>query len=518
MFAFLGGIMLSSGVVIAIPNIAPSDMGDDTVTLTGTPADNFPDDQRPQFCSSGGSALSNDYVTEYDIPTECTQPLSIAVDPTGSVWFAQTNTGNVANFDPQTESFTEFDNKIWPDKLRSMMWGMDYASDGSVWYTDEATDSLWQFSTLTKEYERLPFPVMENQTALPQRIEIDGSQIIVNDFTGGKLVFYDYTQKGEELRYLAIPSPLAESVTSDFAIDENDFVWYTNWIPYGNGILVKFDYPAYQKSELVEGQLLSDFIQFYQFPDNMSTPNGVELSPDGKIWIADTTSSSVFSFDEATEQFTQYVTSKPHVSTYGNATGIIKDPISRPYWIEAHNDDIIFNEQTANRIGVLSPESGKLVEYMIPSKNPKWSDCEMIPDCGLAQIFSFAPHNDKVWFTEWVENKIGVVDMAKTLPNDITLDTDEITIYDGQSTQVMATITPLASDDAVLLQSTNAAKYDDLTISFDEKLVSLDSVKNIPVTITASDSALPGIYNVLITTASDDVNVSAFLTVTIASS
>ena len=25
----------------------------------------------------------------------------------------------------------------WPDGGRSMMWGIDYAPDGSVWFTDE---------------------------------------------------------------------------------------------------------------------------------------------------------------------------------------------------------------------------------------------------------------------------------------------------------------------------------------------------------------------------------------------
>ena len=29
------------------------------------------------------------------------------------VWFAQTNTGKVAKFDPLTETFTEYDNLVW---------------------------------------------------------------------------------------------------------------------------------------------------------------------------------------------------------------------------------------------------------------------------------------------------------------------------------------------------------------------------------------------------------------------
>ena len=36
-----------------------------------------------------------------------------------------------------------------------MMWGIDYAPDGSVWFTDEAYDSVWKFSTIDEKYERL---------------------------------------------------------------------------------------------------------------------------------------------------------------------------------------------------------------------------------------------------------------------------------------------------------------------------------------------------------------------------
>jgi len=37
------------------------------VTLTGTPADNFSEEQRSKFCGTG-NAKSNNYVKEYKIP------------------------------------------------------------------------------------------------------------------------------------------------------------------------------------------------------------------------------------------------------------------------------------------------------------------------------------------------------------------------------------------------------------------------------------------------------------------
>ena len=107
---FFGGIMLTSGFGLS-SMIAPADDNSDVI-LTGTPSDNFPEDQRTTFCSSGSDAKSTKYVQEYLIPTECSNPLAIVSDYDGNAWFAQTNTGNLAKFDPTTKTFTEYDNPM----------------------------------------------------------------------------------------------------------------------------------------------------------------------------------------------------------------------------------------------------------------------------------------------------------------------------------------------------------------------------------------------------------------------
>jgi virginiamycin B lyase len=62
-FAFLGGIMLTSGVLVAMtgydPDVDYAAVDNPEVTLTGTPADNFPDEQRTTFCSSDGRCQVN---------------------------------------------------------------------------------------------------------------------------------------------------------------------------------------------------------------------------------------------------------------------------------------------------------------------------------------------------------------------------------------------------------------------------------------------------------------------------
>ena len=170
---FFGLILLTSTITLVLPGITPA-TNNPEVTVTGTPADNFPDEDRAQFCGSN-NPQSTDYVQEFSIPTVCTNPLAIVTDYDGNVWFTQTNTGKIAKFDPITQIFSEYDNPSWPQGGSSMMWGIDYAPDGNVWFTDDTHDSVWKFSPTEEKYDRLAYP--SGEKSLPQKLQVDGSQI-----------------------------------------------------------------------------------------------------------------------------------------------------------------------------------------------------------------------------------------------------------------------------------------------------------------------------------------------------
>ncbi len=525
MVFFFGGIMVTSG--FGLQNMmSPPPEDNPELTITGTPADNFPDEQRAQFCGSS-DAKSTDYVQEFSIPTPCTNPLAIVTDYDGNVWFAQTNTGKLAKFDPNTETFTEYDNPLWPQGGRSMMWGIDYAPDGSVWFTDEAYDSVWKFSTIDEKYDRIPYPSEGN--SLPQKLQIDGSQIIINDFTGNKLTLLDPNQSGDEVNYLSIPSPVDNSVTADFTIDENDNIWFTNWLYQQGGVLVKFNQNGYLDTVAHSDEKslpLLDFVEVFALPPELLTPNGAVMTNDGSIWLADTTSSYFFNFDPLTEQFTQYVTAEPLPSTYGNQTGIVKFPISRPYWVETDDlGNIIFNEQTANNISVMNPKTQSLVEYHIPSKNPNWGDCDLgtgmvLDDCGVAQIFDFTIDGEKIWFTEWVENNIGVVDTSVPLPIEIQLESNSLTLVPGDSKPLNFVVSPASQKDLFGVSLILITTHDFLSVDLTDgtpKIFQLDfdGPRPIHTTISASEDAVSGTYKVLLGVQSSDIAISKFVTVTI---
>ena len=524
-FAFLGGILLTSTVMFALPpppaTMTPEElaMEEQGFTITNTPMDNFPDDQRDTFCGIG-DPKSTSYVKEFEIPTVCTQPLAIKVAPDGNVWFVESNVGQIAKFDPILEQFTEFENAIWPEGSRTMSWGMDYSSDGSMWYTDGSFDTIWRFDTINEEYTPIQYPASE-EGSLPQKLTISGSNIIVNDFTGHKITFFDLSQNTDEITYSSIVAPIPNSFTGDFAVDSENNLWYTNWVPELTGMLLKFNIEKYKQDSYLTSTgmdiSLENYFEIYDFPQDLNTPNGLSIDENDNVWILDTSSSFFFKFDPTVKEFTKFITSSPQESTYGNATGIIKSPISRPYWSQTDmNGNLIFNEQTSNQLAVFDIVNEHLVEYMVPSKNPNWADCEdkSNSNCGVAQIFGFDVTDDSIWFTEWAENKIGVIDTKKPLPFSVKTDIESITLEKGETKVVTLTVSPWSNTDVINFNSAHTAS----TVTMSSDLIvshMLNDSNEIIVSITASEISLSGDYKLLLGVFNSEVNVSKYIDITI---
>ncbi len=504
--AFMAVFVLSTIAVVS-PSIFRFNNPDNSQqSLTGTPKDNYTPDKWTTFCQSENESKSTKYIAEYKIPTLCTQPLSITTDPSGKVWFTETNTGNMAEFDPTTKSFQEFENPLWQKGEKSMMWGIYYEPDGNIWFSDSQHNLIWKFNTQTKNYSRFVFPKTLGQSeAFPQMLKPVGSDLVVNDFTGRKISIFSTVQTGTNLKTIDINSPEDYNFTSDVTADPSGNIWYTVWNYQLGGELVKYNPQTSQFSN-------------YTLPTGILAPNGISIGPGNKVWITDTASSMFISFDPQSQQFTKYITSPPQVSTYGNASGLIKTPITRPYWNQFDDQGRLwFNEQVANSLAVFDPVKGSLVEYLVPSKNPNWSDCGTLTDCGVAQVLDFTVSHNKVWFPEWVENNIGVLDSSVPLPLSQNASASNITLHRGQNETVNVTLVPNEQlNGPVDIMTQQTASSQDLRVTTSDKSIVLDKQKTVTVNISADNFALSGTYKLLIGARYQDVTISQFVTVTIA--
>jgi len=505
---FIAGIVLliGSAVIISINNELGTAQDEEipvttsnNVEITGTPLDKYSPEERRQHCGNS-DAKSNTYIREFEIPTPCTQPLSIISDNEGNIWFAQTNTGNLAMFDPTSEVFTEYQNDMWDADRTSMIWGIYYTQDEEIWFTDEASDNLWKFSIKDKKYSKFDFPG-KTENSFPQKIGFYKDRFLINDFTGSQVITVNHNDLDKGIvTYSSINVPEG-FYTSQASVDNEGNIWFVMWKYQEDAILIKTN------SETQE-------IEQFSLPDNLKAPNGISIGPLNQIWIADTASSSFFKFNPDDTTTIEYVTSDPPLWTYGNSTGLIKTPITRPYW-NGFDDSgkMWFNQQTANRMAVFDPASESLIEYDIPSKNPEWADCGDIVDCGISQNMGFSFYRNQVWFSEWVENNIGVVNSSITIPVSLDIKQDEFQIKRGDSKEIFVTITPQTIQKTNIKLTSNTSS-DSINVKTKSESIPISNKPiQIPVTISVGEDTFIGSYKILFSTQLPDISVSSYATI-----
>ena len=161
---------------------------------------------------------------------------------------------------------------------------------------------------------------------------------------------------------------------------------------------------------------------------------------------------------------------------------------------------------------------------MIPSKNPNWADCDLDSNanCGVAQIFGFDITDNSIWFTEWAENNIGVVDTTKPLPFKTNTDKETLILKKGESDKITLTITYADISDSINseIKTSHTASA---TTNFSDLLISSSrnspqgNTEDVIITIQASETSLTGDYKVLLGIGNNEVTISQYVDVIIES-
>jgi len=92
----------------------------------------------------------------------------------------------------------------------------------------------------------------------------------------------------------------------------------------------------------------------------------------------------------------------------------------------------------------------------------------------------------------------------------------DVALAKGDSAEIQMQITPNTNTEAAISHK-NTSQFSDISVIIPYTQVDLtaSNAQIIPVSINASDFALPGVYKVLLSAKTPDVTVSQFVTVTI---
>lgn len=393
----------------------------------------------------GGSfEKRTDFIREYTLPFPCSQPVGITVqqqEVNGSntennqrIWIAATWIGYLVIFDPNSQSFSDFI-KIpnWKTKgeFGSMVWDMEFDKKGNLWFTDQVNNAIWRYFPTDKRFEMYKVPT---NGSYPSSIAFDSQgSVWFSEIFGKKLGVIDpvkasnntsdgiqeYQLNLSEEEGFETMGPLIITnggSNNDGNSNRSETVWFTAVDFPDAGHVIKFDINQ-KKFEVL------------RLAKGVGVPVGIVEDDKERLWINDHATNLFFMFEPQTGKVIKYSTSLP---TSRNSTTTL------PYYNMYKDGRLWFNEHEGNAIAYFDTANSTLVEYQIPSRGEAWGNTSNPLQFTL-------DNNGSAWFTEWTENKFGVLDSekAKKIPlwisipeNSTTIGLDKEKDRDGKSIKI----------------------------------------------------------------------------------
>jgi len=331
-----------------------------------------------------------DAVTEYALPGNDTWPSAITADTDGSIWFVEQAVPGVAHLFPWNGTMVEY---AWPGyQTPTLANCFPTASssgialwDGRVWSADEFGHAIFGVRPSDGSVVSLNVTGLANY---PYWLAVgpDGNLWVTFDDTPAKLgrIFPNTTMSIIKLSGTGQDNPLQlDFVNSSLAFLStiNLSVNATTQGCICNGHIYSFD-PSRVNSTITPSVVGGGY--------NLIEPTSVSYSQ-GRIWVAQHSTSSVASYDFESGSWTKYPTSRvPWTNT------------TLPLMVDAQGSEVWFNEHYANKIALLHLATGTLTEIS-ESNPPAKSNGDIQNDEFIAAS------NGRLWFTSMTGNYVGFV-------------------------------------------------------------------------------------------------------------
>ena len=318
---------------------------------------------------------------EYKPPTSEAWIHSVAVDPSRDIaWFAEYDylSNKIGRFDIATQKFTEYPVPTPKALPHTPIVGKDgrlwMALDGSVAAklaaVDPSTGVLKEYKWPEKQPGTHTVAVAPDgnvwMSSMSSSDEFLGFDVETGKFKAFKHPIpdkYPPVSLGAYEQYAGKPVGVSYAV----AVDSKGMVWYTEWML---GTIARLDPKT---GEIAE----------FKPPD---TPDmlGIIADKNDNIWFSNAIGSKLGKLDTKTMKFTMYQPPTARVRPYG----LIQDQKTGYIW---------FADFSGNNITRFDPKAEQFVEYPVPTR-------------GAYPRFIGLDSKGRVWFGEWWNNKLGMLD------------------------------------------------------------------------------------------------------------
>jgi virginiamycin B lyase len=319
---------------------------------------------------------------EYRVPTSEAWVHSVAVDSQRDIaWFAEYDylSNKIGRFDIAAQKFTEYP----VPSPKSVPHTPAVDKNGVLWMTldgkgvpaklasvDPATGVLKEYKWPEKQAGTHTVAVAPDgnlwMSSMSSPDEFLGFDIETGKFKAYKHALpakYPEESTGAWQQYAGKPVGITYAV----AVDSKGFVWFTETML---GTIARLDPKTGETTEFKPPQT----------PDM----DGIIVDQQDNVWFSDFTGNKLGKLDQKTKKFTMYQPPTQKARPYG----IVQDKRTGYLW---------YADFSGNNITRFDPKTEQFVEYPIPTR-------------GAYPRFVGLDSKGRIWFGEWWNNKLGVLD------------------------------------------------------------------------------------------------------------
>jgi streptogramin lyase/putative copper export protein/methionine-rich copper-binding protein CopC len=283
-------------------------------------------------------------------------PYGIAVDRNGTVWFAESGSGNLASYQPSTGTFTE----VTLPQSGSRPFYVAIDNNSEVWTTETQYNQIVMFNPTTSTFKQYPIPT---SGAVPGGI--------TTDLNGNVWFTEELTDKIGRLNPVTgniteFQIPTQNAIPIQIAVDARGYIWFTESKAGKLGMINPED---------------NAITEFQPHNRTLLGPTGITVAPDGSVWFTEHAGNRLTEFHVANQTFQSYA---------------IPTPQAFPFGITYHANRIWFVEHIANAIGSLDLATGTFSNFPVPNNS---SDVQLLA----------VDSAGNVWFTLPAANVLGVL-------------------------------------------------------------------------------------------------------------
>jgi YVTN family beta-propeller protein len=288
---------------------------------------------------------TQNWIGTYQLPAGYGQPLYLAFDQSGNLWFPMFHTNSLGMYNPTTQTFQQ-----WTiPTANSGPWDVAVDHNGKVWLTEHYVNQIAEFDPTTQQFTEIATPATSSQ---PYGITIDSNNNVwFTENNPNIALIAEYTTGNQLLEYKIRNTLPGTNLTPHLiTTDPTGNIWWSEgWV----GMIGKLD-PTLAQPGTTNG--VSEYMYPLNCPSCGTHTSGISVDSTGTVWFDDSIQSIFGSLNPTTNQFSIYNTptsnSHPH-------DGLNVDK----------NNIIWFTEEFANKLAEAAP-AGVVTPTPTPTATP----------------------------------------------------------------------------------------------------------------------------------------------------